>query len=421
MRARGPRRDRLGGRDVHDELEAHAARARGPVRRRGADLHGRAAGARAPRARPASLRAVQGRAGAPRGGQGLGAATRPDAGGQGDCRGRPRRWTRRGTRGRRTTSAAASRAPRRASPSTRRSSASGRSSPQRPKSFRSPPPSGRAGSGSPADDRARYLLGEPAGERLVADGLARACVMPIARSQGACASLASMCARPRSIRRCAVLRAVAPKPAVDRGGGDLHEHALLDQPLEPLRLALHLEAPLRVGEHDREAADLEVEERLVEVDRPAVVRAARAGGSAGFPPRPKRRSASSSSSASISNATSPPVRSSSGISASAIAARSSATSRSICAGLGRPVGAHVRGRGERRDRRPRRPRGPSRARSQGCRPRRRYRGGCGSAGRSRDDQRRGLAGAESRVATLTANIERGTVAQLLCAQPFARS
>ena len=74
-----------------------------------------------------------------------------------------------------------------------------------------------------------------------------------------------MCARPRSISRCAVFARGRAEAAVDRRGRDLHEHALLDQPLEPLRLALHLEAPLRVREHDREAADLEVEERVVEV------------------------------------------------------------------------------------------------------------------------------------------------------------
>jgi hypothetical protein len=62
------------------------------------------------------------------------------------------------------------------------------------------------------------------------------------------------------------------EPAVERGGGELHDHTAVDERAKPLRLVLHVGVPLRVCEHDAEPAQLEIEHEVGELERPPEVR-----------------------------------------------------------------------------------------------------------------------------------------------------
>lgn len=87
--------------------------------------------------------------------------------------------------------------------------------------------------------------------------------MGVARDQVRAAQLEQLLRRP--LRR----RATA---SVNRRGCQLHERAGLHERGQRARIGLHLGVSLRVREHGRDPADLEAEQPLAQVERPAAVR-----------------------------------------------------------------------------------------------------------------------------------------------------
>ena len=95
---------------------------------------------------------------------------------------------------------------------------------------------------------------------------------PTARTDAWWASLASRWATRPRISRWPHSGGPSADPSVDRRGGDLDEDACLDQRHEPLGPGLHLDVPLGVGEHRREALVAQREQHVGKLEGPAVVR-----------------------------------------------------------------------------------------------------------------------------------------------------